>query len=149
MATSCAFQMLPENRFALFFLPTANNILMLGFSKPRFFPSTFMGDDSQKSPRSCWKRQYLCSQIYLWNSKFSSDKPSLLRSLVGLWSRSQPIKCQCCPHIETSQLICCANQLTGFYMRATLTLNGLILTIINNIVIFLRVARCFLKKKRW
>ena len=27
---------------------------------------------------------------------------------------------QCCPHIETSQLIPCANQLTGFYMRATL-----------------------------
>ena len=35
---------------------------------------------------------------------------------------------KCCPHIETSQLICCANQanqLTGFYMRATLALNGL------------------------
>ena len=32
---------------------------------------------------------------------------------------------QCCPHIETSQLIYCANQLIGFYMRATLALNGL------------------------
>ena len=32
----------------------------------------------------------------------------------------------CVAHIiETSQLICCANQLTGFYMRATLALNGL------------------------
>ena len=31
----------------------------------------------------------------------------------------------CCPHIETSQLICTANQLTGFYMRATLALNEL------------------------
>ena len=30
-----------------------------------------------------------------------------------------PIKFQCCPHIETSQLIFCANQLTGFCMRAT------------------------------
>ena len=29
-------------------------------------------------------------------------------------------KCQCCPHIETSQLICFANQLTGFYMALTL-----------------------------
>ena len=29
------------------------------------------------------------------------------------------------PHIETSQLICIANQLTGFYMRATLAFNGL------------------------
>ena len=39
----------------------------------------------------------------------------------------EPIKCHCCPHIETSQLICSANQLTRFYMRATLALNGLIL----------------------
>ena len=30
------------------------------------------------------------------------------------------IKRQCCPHIETSQLICIGNQLTGFCMRATL-----------------------------
>ena len=37
----------------------------------------------------------------------------------------QSIKYQCYPHIETSQLICCANQLTGFYMRPTLALNGL------------------------
>ena len=37
----------------------------------------------------------------------------------------EPIKCQCCRHIETSQLICIANQLTGFYMRATSALNGL------------------------
>ena len=29
--------------------------------------------------------------------------------------------------METSQLICTANQLTGFYMRATLTFNGLTL----------------------
>ena len=34
----------------------------------------------------------------------------------------EPIKCQCSPHIETSQMICTANQLTGFYMRATLAL---------------------------
>ena len=27
--------------------------------------------------------------------------------------------------IETSQLICCANHFTGFYMRATLPFNGL------------------------
>ena len=37
----------------------------------------------------------------------------------------QPIKCQCCPHMETSQSICCANQLTGFSMRAAMALNGL------------------------
>ena len=28
-------------------------------------------------------------------------------------------------YIETSQVICYANQLTGFYMRGTLALNGL------------------------
>ena len=28
-------------------------------------------------------------------------------------------------YIETSQMICIANQLTGFYMRVTLALNGL------------------------
>ena len=33
--------------------------------------------------------------------------------------------CQCCPYIETNQLICTANQLTGFYVRATLAFNGL------------------------
>ena len=37
----------------------------------------------------------------------------------------EPIKCKCCPHIETSQLVCCENQLTGFYMRAALAFNGL------------------------
>ena len=29
-------------------------------------------------------------------------------------------------HIETNQLICTANQLTGFYVRKTLGFNGLI-----------------------
>ena len=35
------------------------------------------------------------------------------------------MKCQYYPHIETSQLICKANQLTDFYMRTTLACNGL------------------------
>ena len=38
-----------------------------------------------------------------------------------------PFYCQCCPHIETSQLLCSANQLTGFYRKATLAIIGLIL----------------------
>ena len=37
----------------------------------------------------------------------------------------KPIKCQCCTHVETSQLIFTANQLTGFYVRATMVFNGL------------------------
>ena len=32
---------------------------------------------------------------------------------------------KCSRHTETSQLICSVNQLTGFYMRATLIVNGL------------------------
>ena len=35
------------------------------------------------------------------------------------------IKRQSCHHIETSQLICSANQMTGFYMMATLAFNEL------------------------
>ena len=34
-------------------------------------------------------------------------------------------------HIETSQLICSANQLTGFYMSVTLTWYGLIISLSN------------------
>ena len=37
----------------------------------------------------------------------------------------QPFNGQCPSHIETSQLICRANQLTGFYMRGTLVDKGL------------------------
>ena len=47
----------------------------------------------------------------------------------------QTIKCQCCPHLETS---CYANHLTGFYMRATQALNGL------NDQIFQGLANTFL-----
>ena len=45
--------------------------------------------------------------------------------LCGVKSDYIPIKCQCCPHIETSQLICCGIQLTGSYMRKPLPLTGL------------------------
>ena len=52
------------------------------------------------------------------------ELPSDLR-LRKLGNFKEIPKCQCCPHIETSQLICFANQLTGFYMRATPAFNGL------------------------
>ena len=42
----------------------------------------------------------------------------------------QPIKCQCCPHIETNKLIGTPDQLTGFYMRAALVFIGLIPTLL-------------------
>ena len=34
------------------------------------------------------------------------------------------MNCQGCPLIKTSQLICTVNQWTGFYMTATLAVNG-------------------------
>ena len=42
---------------------------------------------------------------------------------------NQLIKRQSCHHTETSQLICYANHLTGFYMMATLAFNELMYVI--------------------
>ena len=51
-----------------------------------------------------------------------SKTPETLKQTkyLNTFKHTLTIKCQCCPHIETTQLICTANQLTGFYMRATL-----------------------------
>ena len=35
------------------------------------------------------------------------------------------MKCQDCDHVETSQLICRANQLNGFYLMTALEFNEL------------------------
>ena len=45
--------------------------------------------------------------------------------VLGALNKNEQFKWQCCPHLETSQLICCANQLTGFYVRVTMEFNGL------------------------
>ena len=37
--------------------------------------------------------------------------------------------------METSQLICSANQMTGFYMMATLAFNELMMLVIGSIII--------------
>ena len=42
-------------------------------------------------------------------------------------TRNNLLKGQSCQHIGTSQLICSANQLTGFYTIATLALDKLII----------------------
>ena len=46
-------------------------------------------------------------------------------NLNNLDNNLQLVKRQSCHHIETSQLICSANQLTGFYMIAILAFNEL------------------------
>ena len=57
-----------------------------------------------------WEIRNIITCIHCWRI-FQSGLQLLL---------AQPITCQCCPLIETS-----ANQLTGFYVMATLALNGL------------------------
>ena len=57
-----------------------------------------------------------------WN-RWKSACKSIVTDVLYL-----PIKCQSCHHIETSQLICRASQLTGFYMMATLAFNELRIT---------------------
>ena len=45
--------------------------------------------------------------------------------IVNPLTTNVPIIDQCSHHIETSQLICTANQLTGYYMMGALMVNGL------------------------
>ena len=54
-------------------------------------------------------------------AKFTGKHPcqSLLLTL-------EPLNDQCSHHVESSQLICRANQLTAFYMMGTLVVKGLI-----------------------
>ena len=44
-----------------------------------------------------------------------------------------PIKCQSCPHIETSQLICCANQFNGFFKGQHWHLKGMIFEVFGSL----------------
>ena len=46
---------------------------------------------------------------------------------MPLNAQHYPFSDQCSHHIETSQLICRANQLTGFHMMGTLVAKGLTL----------------------
>ena len=54
---------------------------------------------------------------------------------------AHPFNDQCFHHIETNQLICRANQLTGFYMMGTLVVKGLIEIYVDNILIFLALKQ--------
>ena len=50
---------------------------------------------------------------------------SYFKANVQIKGLINPLTTNVSHHIEPSQLICFANQLTGFYMRAPLALNGL------------------------
>ena len=51
--------------------------------------------------------------------------PLVIKIQILSLDRLNSLNASHCPHIETSQLICSANQLTCFYMRETLTFNEL------------------------
>ena len=54
-------------------------------------------------------------QLYYWHCDWIKET---FRNYVAIFlGKMINLKCQCCPHIETSQLICCENQLTDIYLR--------------------------------
>ena len=66
-------------------------------------------------------QEHRATMLTTWLSRI------FLPLVTAIYQTSLTIECQCCLHTETSQLICCGNQLTGFYMRSTLAFTGLIL----------------------
>ena len=78
----------------------------------------------------------LAAWIFSWKNEEESQCPACkvntlkadispsfdLQTLLSLFN---PLSASIALILETSQLICSANQLTGFYMAATLALNGL------------------------
>ena len=71
--------------------------------------------------RSCWVKK---GRTSVWWDKFltnevpeSESRDNFCMSKRRFYELCDMLRCPC--HIETSQLICPANQLTGFYVRGT------------------------------
>ena len=105
------------------------------------FPQEYIGSKSAKQQMTNLTN-YTSLVFFNYLPPCLSFWLSFLLLKIGIYSKHSPykrhswhktdlhigykrIKCQCSPHIVTSQLICCVNQLIGFYIRATLTFNGL------------------------
>ena len=71
-----------------------------------------------------WEMSWHSDFVFYWQL-VSGITQKISNSENETW-QNYPIKYQSCTHIRTSQLICYANQLTGFYMGVTLAFNGLI-----------------------
>ena len=67
--------------------------------------------------------QYVFVVLNLYIGNLNKTEKAYITKVANFFCDA--IKRQSCHHIETSQLICSANQLTGFYMMATLALNEL------------------------
>ena len=65
--------------------------------------------------KTMYRKLRICSHL---------QKKTLTRRNINLLCLLNPLSASVAV-IETSQLICSSNQLTGFYMRATLALKGL------------------------
>ena len=83
-----------------------------------------------------WVRKIWTSTQTLWADGLIKVLQSLMISLSwdhvtfkfcfnSMLKRTVLIKSQSCHHIETNQLICRANHMTGFYAMATLVFNEL------------------------
>ena len=93
--------------------------------------------------RRWWTKDYrLPKNHFLRQNIFFLQKQEKVYETKISKSYQYRIKCQYCPHIETSQLICTANQLTGFYMRATLAMNAILIAFTNFGLINLFMHSC-------
>ena len=63
------------------------------------------------------------SKIFLNSNTSTGHATPRISPKTVVFVRFQPISRQYSFHIQTSQLICIANQLTGFYMKGTYTGN--------------------------
>ena len=69
------------------------------------------------------------------------DYERLLQIIFYLYLKLYTV--QCPSHIETSQLNCSANQLTGFYVRGTSTVKGLKLYTVQKLVLILLILHIY------
>ena len=80
----------------------------------------------QETKKKSWFWIEILFPLQIWLLKWNITQFRILwKKDYKDHSVAQSINCQYCFYIETSQLICTANQLTGFYMRATLAVIGL------------------------
>ena len=87
----------------LFLLPVSSQSLLVKYN--------FMYISKNSSSKATF-----CSHFNRNLAKFQKE----MLALLGVFYNNR-----CCSYIETSQLLCSANQMTGFYMSGTLVVKGL------------------------
>ena len=100
--TSCRMLLVPFCRWLLFHVQNSTIFFQMSVIGLLIYNKLMIpfGEDKTKTILFETKmrlKRYSRSQYLIWLNTY--------------WH----IKCQCCPHLETSQLICTADQLSGFY----------------------------------